>query len=112
MAEKKKKTFKPGLDSVVNQFFSNQSQVENTAEKEVGADLVQRKATAEKIADVEKKEVVEYKRNPDLIEKKTRRVQLLMQPSLFEALKDAAEEKGISVNELIHQTLGNIFVDK
>lgn len=46
-----------------------------------------------------------YKINPEYIEKKTRRVQLLMRPSLYEQVKARADETGDSVNEYIHTIL-------
>lgn len=46
-----------------------------------------------------------YKLNPLYIETKSRRLQLLMQPSLHAKLKDMAKDKKISVNELIHTVL-------
>lgn len=46
-----------------------------------------------------------YKINPEYIEKKSRRVQLLMQPSLYDLLKSRALEEGTSVNNLIHELL-------
>jgi hypothetical protein len=51
------------------------------------------------------KAVNKIKTNPLYLEAKSRRVQLLMQPSLFDTLKNLATEKGVSVNELICQTL-------
>lgn len=46
-----------------------------------------------------------YKLNPEYVEKKSRRLQLLMQPSLYEKLKSKASDEGTSVNNLIHQLL-------
>jgi hypothetical protein len=46
-----------------------------------------------------------YKVNPEYIEKKTRRVQLLMRPSLYEQVKARADADGYSVNEYIHTML-------
>ena len=46
-----------------------------------------------------------YKVNPAYIEKKSRRLQLLMQPSLYDLLKSRALEEGTSVNNLIHELL-------
>lgn len=46
-----------------------------------------------------------YKPNPLYIEKKTKRVQLVLQPSLFEKVKATAEAKQLSVNEFVHQLL-------
>lgn len=46
-----------------------------------------------------------FKRNPEYIEKKTRRLQLVLQPSLYEKVKARAEENGTSVNDYIHSIL-------
>ena len=48
-----------------------------------------------------------YKKNPLYIEVKSRRLQLVLQPSLFERVKAKAEEAGLSVNEYVHQILDN-----
>lgn len=48
-----------------------------------------------------------YRYNYELIETKSRRVQLLMQPSLHEKLKRRAEEQGMSFNNYVHQILEN-----
>ena len=46
-----------------------------------------------------------YKVNPLYIELKSRRLQLLLQPSLHEKIKKQAAAEGISVNEFVHSTL-------
>ncbi len=46
-----------------------------------------------------------YKRNPLYIEVKSRRLQLVLQPSLFDKVKRKAEKNGLSVNEYIHRVL-------
>ena len=46
-----------------------------------------------------------YKQNPVYIEKKTRRLQLLMQPSLYNKLKARAQNNGSSVNNTLHAIL-------
>lgn len=46
-----------------------------------------------------------YKLNPAYIEKKTRRLQLVLQPSLYNKVKAMADEAGKSVNDLIHTIL-------
>lgn len=46
-----------------------------------------------------------YKLNPMFIEVKSKRVQLIMQPSLFEKAKKTAGRKGLSFNEYIHRVL-------
>lgn len=53
-----------------------------------------------------------YKFNPRFIEKKTKRFNALLKPSLFERVKAAAEEAGLSVNDLINQTLEAAFPEK
>lgn len=40
-----------------------------------------------------------------LQETKSRRVQLLIRPSLYDGMKDYATEKGISVNEAAHELI-------
>lgn len=46
-----------------------------------------------------------YKLAPEFIETKTKRVQLLVQPSLYEAVKAKASSLGISTNEAISEAL-------
>lgn len=48
---------------------------------------------------------VPMKRNPEFIEVKSKRVQLLMQPSLHAAIKQLADSEAVSVNEKIHSIL-------
>lgn len=55
---------------------------------------------------VEKKDIpAGYKVNPLFVEIKSRRLQLLVQPSIYEAIKEQAKAKGISVNEFAHRAL-------
>jgi len=46
-----------------------------------------------------------YKLDPRYIETKSRRLQLLMQPSLHAKIKTMAKDRGVSVNEFIHGIL-------
>lgn len=46
-----------------------------------------------------------YKANPLFVETKSRRMQLLVQPSLYEAIKAKAAADGQSVNECVHSIL-------
>lgn len=46
-----------------------------------------------------------YKLNPAYIETKSKRLQLLVQPSLYEKVKAIADRENKSVNELIHSIL-------
>ena len=50
------------------------------------------------------------KPNPLYIETKSRRLNLLIQPSLHERIKDIAKGRGASVNDMIHQILQD-YVD-
>lgn len=46
-----------------------------------------------------------YKADPRYIETKSKRLQLLIQPSLLESLKKTAKAEGRSVNDLVHTIL-------
>lgn len=46
-----------------------------------------------------------YKVNPMYVEVKSKRLQLVLQPSLFARVKAAAAAQGLSVNEYCHQVL-------
>lgn len=48
-----------------------------------------------------------YKVNPLFIEKRSKRLQLLVQPSLYDQIKDRAEAERCSVNDWIHRVLEN-----
>lgn len=52
-----------------------------------------------------KKALEGYKPNPEYIETKSKRVQLLVQPSVYEAVKAKAKARGISTNEAINEAL-------
>jgi len=46
-----------------------------------------------------------YKLNPEYIETRSKRLQLLVQPSLLEKLRARAKREGRSLNDLIHSIL-------
>ena len=46
-----------------------------------------------------------YKPNPEYIETKSKRVQILIQPSVHEAVKAKAKAEGISTNEAINEAI-------
>ncbi len=46
-----------------------------------------------------------YRKNPLYIEKRSKRLQLLVQPSLHAKVKARADKEGVSVNEFIHTLL-------
>lgn len=46
-----------------------------------------------------------YKLNPLYVEKKSRRMQLVLQPSLYEKVRAHAVTAGVSVNEYVHAVL-------
>lgn len=83
-----KKTFKgnPAL-----QFISTAG--EETEEREQTAEAVPTKAPEG------------YKLNPLYVETKSRRLQLVLQPSLYDRVKARAKASGLSVNEYCHQIL-------
>ena len=84
-----KKSFK---DNPALQFIS-------TAEEE------EQEVTPEKKAPTTAKAPEGYKLNPLYVETKSRRLQLVLQPSLYEKVKATAKAKKLSVNEYIHQLL-------
>lgn len=53
-----------------------------------------------------------YKVNPLYIEKRSKRLQLLVQPSLYDKIKTQADAEGCSVNDFIHRALENVVRDK
>lgn len=55
---------------------------------------------------------VGYKVNPLYVETKSRRLQLVLQPSLYERVKAGATAAGLSVNEYVHQILDNATRDE
>lgn len=88
MAKKKDFTANPAMN-----FISPES-----IEKVEG----KKKATSSK---GKKKTPAGYKLNPEYIETKSKRVQLLVQPSVYEAVKAKAKAEGISTNEAINEAL-------
>lgn len=46
-----------------------------------------------------------YKPNPEFIETKSKRVQILVQPSLHREAKAVADKLGISLNDFIHRAI-------
>ena len=46
-----------------------------------------------------------YKVNPLFVETKSKRLQLVIQPSLYERIKAASDAAGLSVNEFCHRAL-------
>ncbi len=85
MAKKNFKTNNPAL-----QFISSAPEPEP---QEAVAAVSSRKAPAG------------YKVNPFYVETKSKRLQFVVQPSLYDRVKAAAKENGLSINEFIHRTL-------
>lgn len=53
-----------------------------------------------------------YKVNPLYIEKRSKRLQLLVQPSLYDKIKAQADAEGCSVNDFIHRVLEDAVNDR
>lgn len=53
-----------------------------------------------------------YKVNPLYIEKRSKRLQLLIQPSLCDKVKAQADAEGCSVNDFIHRVLEDAVNDR
>lgn len=63
-------------------------------------------ATVDVVKPVKRSEAPEgYKVKPEFIETKSKRVQLLLQPSTVEAIKSLASKKGLSMNEAINEAI-------
>lgn len=75
--------------------------IENPAEQFISKPI----ARTEQPVEVTEEAPKGYKLNPKYIEKKDRRLQLLLQPSVYDAIKAKAESKGQSVNNFIHELL-------
>ena len=80
----------------------------------VRADLASMEEGAKKAAEAPNKPTLKikttgaqegFKANPLYVETKSRRMQLLVRPSLYEAIKARATTEGTSVNELVHSIL-------
>ena len=52
-----------------------------------------------------------YKTNPMYVETRSRRLQLVLQPSLYEKIRDRAAAEEISINEYIHRVLSAAVED-
>lgn len=96
----KKKTFTTQLDSAqfnpAMQFISAAQQKEQPKPVRGGGPAAAQPA----------KEPPEgYRMNPMYIEKKTRRLQLLLKPTVYDAIKARADAEGVSVNEMIGSIL-------
>lgn len=77
------------------------SQPEETPEQEVQPERI-RKAPPRKASPLQ---AAQPMRAPQGREAKTRRLQLLLTPSLYEAVKGRADAEGLSVNETISELL-------
>lgn len=75
--------------------------IENPAEQFISKPIAHKEQPVEASEEAPKG----YKLNPKYIEKKDRRLQLLLQPSVYDAIKAKAESKGQSVNNFIHELL-------
>lgn len=93
MAKKSSKSFKSDTNPAMS--FISQESIDKVDGKQEGATT----------PTGSKKAPEGYKPNPEFIETKSKRVQLLVQPSVYEAVKAKAKAKGISTNEAINEAL-------
>lgn len=94
----------PAMSFITSPIVDSEREVEtqnSSTSNEKSAVILQEKTTFD----------VPMKRNPEFIEVKSKRMQLLMQPSLHTAIKNLADSEGVSVNEKIHSILKD-YVDK
>lgn len=59
-----------------------------------------------------KKAPAGYKVNPEYVETKSKRVQILMQPSLHSEAKAISDRLGISLNDFIHRAIQEAVYDQ
>ena len=94
-----KKTFK---DNPALQFISTE---ESTAEQT-------QETTQTEQPDTAQQPPTGYELTPLYLETKSRRVQLISQPSLHEKVKQAAQSEGVSFNEYVHRVLERAVKEK
>jgi hypothetical protein len=97
-----KKTFKDSINPAMS--FISQESIDK-AEGEAPA-------TAEETAKRPAKAPEGYKLNPFYIETKSKRLQLLIQPSLHEKLKARAKAEGTSVNDIVNTILQDALAEE
>lgn len=100
-----KKSFK---DNPALQFISSAPEGETTTAQvtELGQGEQKTTATPKEVKlETGRKAPEGYKLNPMYVETKSKRLQLVIQPSLLARVRQRAEEQGLSVNEYIHRTL-------
>jgi hypothetical protein len=68
-------------------------------------DKVEQPESSPSTAPARKKAPAGYKPNPEFIETKSKRVQILVQPSLYRDAKALSSELGISLNDFIHRAI-------
>lgn len=96
-----KKDFKS--NNPVMQFISQES-VERTEAQEISK-TDKNENIPQDTAEIEIKIPDGYKINPAYVETKSKRLQSLIQPSVYDKVRDIAKNKGISVNEAVNEAL-------
>lgn len=100
----KKKSFRDDISPAMN--FISQESIEKVEQAEKP---LQQKEEGKTISEIRKEAPEGYKVNPLYIETRSKRIQCLLQPSLYDKLKDKAETEGVSVNEVINSILLDAF---
>ena len=106
----RKKSFKDLKDNPAMQFISTPAEETQEDDYKTGEEIAKGLATvtlALEEAELKKakKPPKGYKLNPLYVETKSKRLQLVLQPSLVERVKAKAAENGLSVNEYISRAL-------
>lgn len=100
-----KKTFKEDINPAMN--FISADTVKAKAEVEGGQE-----PGNETISELRKKAPEGFKLNPLYVETRSKRIQSLIQPSLYEKIKNRAIKEKTSVNEIINSVLLEAFRDE
>lgn len=98
-----KKTFKDSITAPAMSFISQESidKAEGAGQATTPAETQPESAAAPKTAKAPKG----YKLNPQYVETRSHRLQVLLQPTLYEKLKNKATREETSVNDVIHTIL-------
>lgn len=102
-----KKSFKNDINPAMN--FISQESVDRANESEK---IIVTDKTLENELIRNKKIPEGYKLNPLYVETKSKRLHLLMQPSLHEKLRHKAQSEGTSVNDIVNIILQEALSDE
>lgn len=118
MAAKKAKDFSGAASSTLSSFFTQpaaepvDAEVKNQAQTQTKTKTKTREISARLEPDAPRREdEVRYKRNPEYIEVRTKRLQILVSPSQLARVKRRTSELGIAVSEYVNRLIDSDIGD-